>query len=98
MMIATTLPPAPPADTDPSYRCELCNLDAGADYYSDSRCNTLGVGVVLHARCAVVLAPLPDASVVALLAAAREAHRVVAFMGLDLDVEAAHERLGERER
>jgi hypothetical protein len=88
----TTHLPTPTETPDPAHECELCNLPAGADYYSDHRCNTTGVGVVLHTRCAVVLAPLDAATVVALLAAAREAHRLVGFMGLDLDVDAAQAR------
>ena len=85
----TTTTETTPTET---HTCELCGLTVGTDYYSDWRCNTHGVGVVVHTRCAVVLSPLPDARFVALLAAAREAHRVVAYVGLDLDVDAAHER------
>lgn len=94
--MTTTLTPVP-MNTDTAHPCELCNLDVGPDYHSDERCNRVGFGVVLHERCAAVLEPLADVAFVALLSAAREAHKLVGFMGLDLDVDAAHER-SERAR
>lgn len=41
------------------YPCELCGVSAGEKYASDDRCNEMGVGVVLHWKCADVLALLP---------------------------------------
>ena len=41
--------------------CEGCGKSAGADYYSDERCNTLINGLVLCSKCATKLAKLSDA-------------------------------------
>lgn len=48
------------------YRCELCDKPAGkgageAGYYSDDRCNTLGPGLVLCAKCCDKVSKLDDA-------------------------------------
>ena len=41
--------------------CEGCGKSAGANYYSDERCNTLVKGLVLCCKCATRLAKLSDA-------------------------------------
>jgi predicted SprT family Zn-dependent metalloprotease len=42
--------------------CEGCGKSAGANYYSDERCNTnRGKGLVLCSKCAASLAKLSDA-------------------------------------
>ena len=44
-------------------RCELCKRPAGdahAEYYSDDRCNTLGHGLCLCAKCCALVNKLPD--------------------------------------
>lgn len=40
--------------------CERCGCDATADYYSDERCNTAGIGVCLCEVCAKLTATLSD--------------------------------------
>lgn len=41
--------------------CECCGRGAGANYYSDERCNATGYGLVLCKRCCAKLAKLDDA-------------------------------------
>jgi len=38
--------------------CELCGKGVGASFYSDDRCNEMGVGLVLHCGCARKLAKM----------------------------------------
>lgn len=40
--------------------CECCGKSAGANYYSDDRCNRLLVGLVLCGTCCEKLASLDD--------------------------------------
>lgn len=40
--------------------CELCGKSAGADHYSDDRCNTLGYGLVLCKNDAEKCAKMSD--------------------------------------
>lgn len=40
--------------------CECCGRSAGADHFSDERCNTLGKGLVLCERCADRLVAIKD--------------------------------------
>lgn len=42
------------------HACELCGKGVGASYYSDDRCNHLGVGVTLHLACARKVAKMTD--------------------------------------
>ncbi len=95
--MTTTLTPVP-MNTDTAHQCELCNLDVGPDYHSDRRCNDTGLGVVLHERCAAVLEPLGDTAFVTLLSVARETHKLVGYMGLELDLEGAASERRERAR
>jgi hypothetical protein len=40
------------------HACELCGKGVGATFYSDDRCNEMGVGVTLHLGCARKLAKM----------------------------------------
>jgi hypothetical protein len=49
--------------------CEVCDKSAGANYYSDDRCNTTGFGLCLCKRCAKKLGQMTDSEYLAVFQA-----------------------------
>lgn len=52
--------------------CEGCPRSAGANFFSDRRCNSTGKGLVLCKRCADALCDVPDAEYLAWFEARRQ--------------------------